>query len=98
MVRAQGYDATSTGGDVIFWCLGLQDGAPILKLVNHRRYALEAHHGDVRVLNPGLADRLDPTTSDIDPRAELRLAPTLAPGQGRRITTDCDGLADARHT
>jgi hypothetical protein len=82
----------------VFWCLGLDRDQPVLKLVNNRRYALEAHHGSAAVLNPGLLDNIDPTVATIEPRDELRLQPTLAPGGLLRISTEYDGLADSVHT
>jgi hypothetical protein len=51
--RDNGYLVTAAGKDAIYWCLGLQGGKPILKVVNNRRYPLLASHPRLSVARGG---------------------------------------------
>lgn len=42
--RAGGYTITSSTNGAVYWCLGLDGGKPVFKVVNRRRYPLAVAH------------------------------------------------------
>lgn len=96
-VRAEGFRVSSDETDTVFWCLGLEDAKPVLKIVNNRRYALAVRHGGAEVLNPGRFDAMSMLTSDksagIEAREEIRLALALQPDQRAEFAVSFNGPA-----
>lgn len=43
-IRNDGYTVTSDSGKRVYWCLGKDNGAPVLKVVNGRGYGVAAEH------------------------------------------------------
>ena len=91
-------DITSTGSDTLKWCAGVEDGMPMLRVVNNRRYPLIASMGGFVVLDNPVdatawseigrllaADRLT-----LAPRSAATL---LVDGDRSALATEFDGLA-----
>lgn len=97
-VKRQGLAISSSSTDTVYWCLGTESNGPILKIVNNRRYALAVHHPGLVAANPGLADLVDPSTSGVRPREEVRLPINLLPGTETRLNTEFDGMTDSINT
>jgi hypothetical protein len=86
--RQAGYLVTAQGSDSILWCLGMQDGQPVLKTVDNRRYPLLALHTGLPVLSGGsggtiaqkVARALSPEGALIYPRDEVEFGAELRRG------------------
>jgi hypothetical protein len=102
-VRDRGY-STRSWGDSLYWCLGLDDNEPVLKIVNKRRYPLLINHPglsqtynsmtlfDSRWLARALAGHDKSTLFPFDGE-EFHL--NLRDGQGIGVSAELDGQAQS---
>ncbi len=96
----------SNKGNVVLGCLDLENGQPVLKLVNNRRYPLIVAHssslsvvsgsssGDVFQESASLLNRGDAL---IYPEGEVDFGATLQPGQSGTVAGDASPAANAMY-
>lgn len=94
-------------GDALLWCLGSENGVPVLKLVNPKKYPMIVTHPglhseitstipEIKTWEHFLSDKLAGTDrSVIMPNDELVLRIDLAPGSDVTISAEVDGMANA---
>jgi len=105
VARKEGYSITSTKTDVVYWCLGVEDGERILKVVGHRRYPLLIEHPGLAVLRKGrlweqwgelatLSRSVSGNRSVLFSGEELVYSLRLQPGGSAGIGTEFDGIGN----
>ena len=82
-VRSAGWKITSDSGKRVFWCLGLQGGRPLLKVVNARGYAVSMES------TPGVQVTATDRRDFIATLAELLRPPPLK--KGNKVTLAAPG-------
>lgn len=93
-------EITSTSSDAVKWCLGVENGTIILRVTNNRRYALQASHAGMSVIDAGV----DPTSiaqlsTYVDPALALlsvrRPATLSVDATTASMNVEFNGLADS---
>lgn len=80
-IRNDGYTVTSDSGKRVYWCLGKDNGAPVLKVVNGRGYGVAAEH------TPGLAVTHTDAKDLLAHASESLRPPPSLPGNGVDLLT-----------
>jgi hypothetical protein len=102
--RADGYHITSSNGDTVFWCFGIDDtGRRVLQVHNHRRYPLQVLHPNMQTLaNPhdylalsSLSRLASGGYAIIKPGATAVFNADLGPGGSEGIRTEMDGFGQS---
>jgi hypothetical protein len=102
--RTDGYHITSSSGDAIYWCFGIDDaGRRVLKVANNRRYPLQAQHPNMQTLaNPrdylalsSLSRFASGGYAIIAPGDTATFNADLGPGGIEGIRTEMDGFGQA---
>lgn len=75
-IRNDGYTITSDSGKRVYWCLGKDGGAPVLKVVNGRGYGVAAEH------TPGLTVTHTDAKDLLANASELLRPPPSVPANG----------------
>jgi hypothetical protein len=90
-VRAEGYDVASDAGRRVYWCLGLEGGAPTLKLVNARGYGvLTEYTPGLEVTTREAGGLVDIVAELLTPRPTLEANTTSLLGSGKRLELAVD--------
>ncbi|WP_285484297.1 hypothetical protein [Amycolatopsis sp. NBRC 101858] len=103
-VRGQGYSITSKGSDPLYWCLGLEAGKPIARVVDKRRYPVMVNHNGFAVTEKPkgrisllwLAQQYsNDRRTVLLPFDQAALGVQLEKGRSLNLTTEFDGLAES---
>jgi hypothetical protein len=99
--RTDGYSIASNSSDTVYWCLGVEGGRHVLRVVNNRRYPLAVRHPGLTVVDTGqvprnlaqLGSRLTSGQETIiSPRDTVVFGADLLPGATGGISTELDGV------
>lgn len=101
--RENGFSIASDSGSAVYWCLGVENGKRVLKVVNNRRYTLDLNHPGLTVISPGsfhlelasLARAGSGNATVLAPRDQATFGVGLKPGKSGGISTSYDGLAQS---
>ena len=101
--RENGFSIASDSGSAVYWCLGVENGKRVLKVVNNRRYTLDLNHPGLTVISPGsfhlelasLARAGSGNATVLAPRDQATFGVGLKPGKSGGISTNYDGLAQS---
>jgi hypothetical protein len=102
--RDKGYSIKWKGSEVLYWCLGLDNGKPIVNIVNKRRYPVFVNHKDIAAPNKPKS-KIDlelfsrwafsgDNRTVMMPFDQLGLSYELAKGQSKTLTTEYNGFAE----
>ncbi|MEI2774670.1 MAG: hypothetical protein V9G19_01615 [Tetrasphaera sp.] len=104
---AGGYAVSaSSKSDAVYWCLGLESGKRVLKLVNHRRYPMLVSHPKLAVLRqkpasaslaklPTLSRAVSGSGSVVASGDEIVYAAELPAGTRTSVATQADGFGQS---
>lgn len=102
--RDKGYSIAWKGAEVLYWCLGLEDGKPVVHVVNKRRYPVFINHKGISVpekpkskLGLEMLGRqsFSENRTVMMPFDQLGLNYELAKGESRSFTTEYNGFAES---
>jgi hypothetical protein len=102
--RDKGYAVSWKGAEVLYWCLGLDRGKPVVRIVNKRRYPILVNHAGITVPNPpkakfGVEWLARKSFSDkrtvMLPFDQIQLNYDLGKGQAKTFTTEYNGFAES---
>jgi hypothetical protein len=103
--RDKGYSIKWSGAEALYWCLGLKDGKPAVRIANKRSYPIFINHKGIDA--PGkpqgkfdLADALGRATFSNDRTVlmtadQLQLSYGLDKGQSKTFSTEYNGFAES---
>ncbi|MFI5591808.1 hypothetical protein ACIA5G_42640 [Amycolatopsis sp. NPDC051758] len=102
--RTQGYSIGSKGSDPLYWCLGLEGGKPIVRIVDKRRYPVFVNHAGLtvaerpkeRFLLEWVAQQsFSDQRTVLMPFDQAALSFPLGKGRSISFTTEYDGFAES---
>ncbi len=90
----------SASSDAVKWCLGVENGTTILRVTNNRRYALQAAHPGLTVIDAGvdpasitqLTNGMDPRFVLLSPRRPVTMS---VDSPAASLNIEFNGLADS---
>lgn len=102
--RDKGYSIKWKGAEVLYWCLGLNNGKPVVNVANKRRYPIFVNHAGITVADPPeakFAFEWVATRSFSDKRTvllpfdQMGLGYDLKKGESKSFNTEYNGFAES---
>lgn len=102
--RDKGYSIKWKGAEVLYWCLGLKDGKPVVNVANKRRYPIFVNHAGITVADPPetkfalewvASQSLSDKRTVLLPFDQMGLDYDLKKGESKSFDTEYNGFAES---